>query len=88
MAKVTGKSEDLVETEEEIAVRKAAQKLVDDAMEEERKRRVSEMKEEFSDKTKLATLDRLVVVQEQLIREANLAKVRVCVCVSLFCTTR
>ena len=88
MAKVSGKPEDLVETEEEIAVRKAAQKLVDDAMEEERKRRVSEMKEEFSDKTKLATMDRLVVVQEQLIREANLAKVRACVCVSLFCTMR
>ena len=74
MAEVNGKPQDVVEAEEE-ALRKAAQKVVDEAMDEERKRRVSEMDKEISDKTKLQTLDRLVGVQEQLLRQANLAKV-------------
>jgi hypothetical protein len=75
MAEVNGKPQDVVEAEEE-ALRKAAQKVVDEAMDEERKRRVSEMDKEISDKTKLQTLDRLVGVQEQLLRQANLAKAK------------
>ena len=63
------------ELREEEAVRKAAQKLVDEAMEEERKRRVDESKAEVTDKLKLDSLNRLVTVQEQMLRQINLMKV-------------
>ena len=63
------------ELKEEEAVRKAAQKLVDEAMEEERKRRVDESKAEVTDKLKLDSLNRLVTVQEQMLRQINLMKV-------------
>lgn len=61
--------------QEEEAVRKAAQKLVDEAMDEERKRRVDESKVEVTDKMKLDSLNRLVTVQEQMLRQVNLMKV-------------
>ena len=64
------------ELQEEEAVRKAAQKLVDEAMEDERKRRVDESKVEVTDKMKLDSLNRLVTVQEQMLRQVNLMKVR------------
>ena len=64
------------ELQEEEAVRKAAQKLVDEAMEQERKRRVDESKVEVTDKMKLDSLNRLVNVQEQMLRQINLMKVR------------
>lgn len=63
------------ELQEEEAVRKAAQKLVDGAMEEERKRRVDESTAEVTDKLKLDSLNRLVTVQEQMLRQINLMKV-------------
>lgn len=64
------------ELQEEEAVRKAAQKLVDEAMEVERKRRMDESKVEVTDKMKLDSLNRLVTVQEQMLRQVNLMKVR------------
>ena len=64
------------ELQEEEAVRKAAQKLVDEAMEDERKRRMDESKVEVTDKMKLDSLNRLVTVQEQMLRQVNLMKVR------------
>lgn len=64
------------ELKEEEAVRKAAQKLVDEAMEDERKRRMDESKVEVTDKMKLDSLNRLVTVQEQMLRQVNLMKVR------------
>ena len=59
----------------EEATRKEAAKLVDGEMEEERKRRISEMGKEITDQERVAAMDRLVHVQESLLRQVNYLKV-------------
>ena len=63
---------------EAIAARDKIREMVKELEEEERTRRVGESSpEEPQDQQKLATLDKLVTVQEDLIRFINLKKVRI-----------
>ena len=62
-----------------IEARKKVQKMITEMEEEERKRRMTEEKNESQDKSRIAAIDKLMNVQEDLLRFINLRKVCFCV---------